>query len=81
VVECESAQRVMAREESAVQEYGSSQGVATGRREEENYQRCNRCKTLGVVECAAQQAAARDVPGVVEHKSAQQAVAREEPAV
>jgi hypothetical protein len=43
-----------------------------GRREEENDQRRARCKTLWVLECGSgKQAAARQVPGLVEHKLAQ----------
>jgi hypothetical protein len=43
-----------------------------GRREEENDQQCTRCKTPGVVEPkSGQQAAAREVLGVVECKLAQ----------
>jgi hypothetical protein len=55
---------IAAREEPAVQECKSRQRAAAGRREEENNQQRTRRKT----------------PGVVEHKLAQQAATREEPA-
>jgi hypothetical protein len=56
----------------AAQQVAVREELAAGRREEENNQLRTRFKTLGVVEHkSAQQAAAREVLGVVKRKSAQ----------